>query len=594
MRVSAQAFRSYSRVYQRALSLLWKVSPQLVLIQLVLFLFLSLIPVGVLAVTKQLFDTILTPEASFDQILFWLLILGGFQVLQVLLSQSNSYFSEIYQEKLTDSVNALILKKSIEIPYPYFEDPAYYDSLHLAQRQSIYKLPLLFQQIQGTFSNLLSLGLLIGYFFSLISSYAWVILVIALPLGIVKWISGFAIHRLEARTIPTEREASYYHYLLTDESYAHEIRTLNFGEALLQRFRDLRALIFKQKQSLQKRLLVYSLGAETLEVGVLIYILISMARKAVEGLMGISLLIVYIQGIQRMQNNLKSFLNSLVQLIQLRIFLSDIFRFMDISDQSIALSGDQEFPEDDFGIQVEDMNFRYSDNQEESLKNISMEFETGKVVGIVGANGSGKSTLVKVLAGLYTPNQGRICIGNKPLELLDAQSFRNNTLFFFQDFQDYFFSIEDVVSLGAEVEENYEERIHEALDKSLANEFVSRLPEGSKSKLGRVFENGRGLSGGQWQKLALARAFYRKAKILVLDEPTSALDAVSERKIFEQLRKGSSGKVTVLITHRLYNLKDADYIYVMDKGSVSQEGTFQDLIQQEGIFKEFYQQQVID
>lgn len=591
MRIKGESLKNYFRVYSRAIALLWKVSPGLVFAQLLFYFFQSLIPVLTLWSTKRLFDVILEKGSSFDEILYWLLGLAGLQVLQVLLGQGVGFFSEIYQEKLTDSINGLILKKSIDIPYPFFEDPKYYDSLHLAQQQSIYKLPMLFQQIQGTFSNFLSLSLLLGYFFSLVSSYAWVILGVAIPLAIVKWYSGFALHRLESKTVPLEREAGYYHYILTGESYAHEIRTLNFGESLLKRFKDLRSLIYEQKKSLQKKLLAYSIIAEALEVAVLFYILIGVAQKAFEGVLGVSLLIVYLQGIQRMQSNLKNFLNSLVQLIQLRIFLNDIFRFLDIAERGSTDRGEREFPKAEFGIRVENLSFSYPGMTKKSLDDINMRFELGKVVGIVGANGSGKSTLVKLLAGLYSPASGRILIGNQTLNEINSQSYRENSLFLFQDFQRYFLSIEDMISLGREREIDHENKLQSALEKSLALNFVSSLPEGWKSKLGRIFDEGKGLSGGQWQKLSLARAFYRNPKILVLDEPTSALDAISEMHVFEELKRESSDRVTVWITHRLYNLKDADYIYVLDDGQIRQEGSFQQLINKDGIFLDLYRKQ---
>ncbi|MCS5489157.1 ABC transporter ATP-binding protein [Algoriphagus limi] len=590
-RIAKDSIKGYARVYHRAILLLWRVSPILVSIQVLLFLIQAIVPVLTLIATKKLFDVILESSKSFETVLLWLLFLAGLQLIQVLLSQGSAFFSEIYQEKLTDSVNGLILEKSIEIPYPFFEDPNYYDSLHLAQRQSIYKLPMLFQQIQGTFSNSLSLALLIGYFFSLISSYAWVILIIALPLAFVKWYSGFALHRLESKTVPLEREADYYHYILTGESYAQEIRSLNFGQSLLKRFRELRTIIFEQKKALQKKLLAFSLIAELLEVLVLFYILIGVARKAFEGVLGVSLLIVYIQGIQRMQSNLKNFLNSLVQLIQLRIFLKDIFRFLDIATQSEASGKELEFPTDDFSIQVQNLSFSYPGTEQESLQNISMKFEVGKVIGIVGANGSGKSTLVKLLAGLYRPGSGEIKLGDYQLEDIDSASFRENSLFLFQDFQRYFLSIEDLISLGKSKQTEHELRLQSAIQKAQAESFISNLPDGWKSKLGRIFDEGRGLSGGQWQKLALARAFYRDPKLVVLDEPTSALDAISEMRVFEELKKESAERMNIWITHRLYNLKDADYIYVLDSGRIKQEGIFQDLIREKGIFQDLYQKQ---
>lgn len=534
---------------------------------------------------------ILDQTESFDSVLIWLALMVFLQLFQVGLSQFSSYISSIYQEKLEDSINALILKKSISIPYSYFEDPEYYDSLHLAQQQSVYRIPSLFQQFQATFSNGLSLSLLVGYFFSLINIYAWIILLIAIPLALVKWYSGFAMNRLEKNVVSKERESDYYHYILTGDSYAQEIRTLNFGELLLFRYRKIKEFIFNEKRKLNKRLLGYTLVTETAEVTVLFFILLDVARKAFNRSLGISLLVVYIQGIQRMQSNLKGFLNSFVELIQQRIFLNDIFRFLDIVDHQTSFCEKNKFPENDFSIQISNLSFSYRDSDSLALENVSMKLPKGKIIGIVGVNGSGKSTLVKILAGLYSVDPGKVLIGSHSIETIENRSLRERSLFLFQDFQYYFLTVEELISLGEKQKLDHEERILEALEKSQVAEIIAPYKEGIKTKMGKIFKDGKGLSGGQWQKLAIARAFYRNPKLMVLDEPTSALDAISESSIFESLLEGSENRITVFITHRLYNLKKADYIYVLDKGKVKQEGLFSDLISEKGLFKEMYQRQ---
>jgi ATP-binding cassette subfamily B protein len=591
MELNRSFFKNSISIYSRAVKIFWEVSPKLFLIQFVLQILQSVFPVLVLIVIKQLFDTIVDKAESFETVFFWLAMMVIVQLIQVLVSQVSSYFSSIYQDKLSDSINVLIIKKSISIPYPYFEDPSYYDSLHLAQQQSIYKIPSLFQQFQATFSNALSLGLLVGYFFSLINIYAWIILLIAIPLALAKWYSGFALHRLEYKTVSKERESNYYHYILTGDSYAQEIRTMNFGESLLLKYKNIREFIFGEKRKLQKRLLGYMLLTEAAEIGVLFFILLDVARKAFYGSLGISLLVIYIQGIQRMQSNLKGFLNSFVQLIQQRIFLNDIFRFLDIVDHQTTDSQKIEFPEHDFSIKISDLSFSYPDSSSFALENVSMNLPKGKIIGIVGVNGSGKSTLIKILAGLYTVDSGKVLIGGNSIECLQDQSFRKNSLFLFQDFQHYFLTVEEVISLGEEEEPDHEQRILNALKKSQVDEIIAPYEDGLKTKMGKIFKDGKGLSGGQWQKLAIARAFYRNPKLLVLDEPTSALDAISETSIFDNLREGAENRVTVFITHRLYNLKQADYIYVLDKGKITQEGVFSNLILEKGLFREMYERQ---
>lgn len=585
-------FKEFSfRAYQRALGLLWVTSPSMLLLQVGLYLLQSVLPVGILYATKQLFDVIIEEGTEYQEVLLWMLVLLGIQLLSAALGQLNGYVAGLFQQKLTDQTAATIIEKSIRIPYPYFEDHHYHDSLHLAQSQAIYKLPYLHQLILDTFSNALSLLLLLGYFFSLISAYAWIILLIAIPLAMVKWFSGYMLYRLEAKIIPVERESDYYHMVLTQESFAHEIRTLNFGEALLKRFKDIRQYIYGEKKSLQRRLLGYSMLAEMAEVTVLFLVLIGIAKQAFFGALAISLLVVYIQGVQRMQSNLKNFLNSLVSLIQQRIFLSDLFKFLDIPLPEVQQGKGKNFPLENCSIQVSGVDFSYPQTDKKVLGDVQMNFPQGKVIGIVGANGSGKSTLVKLLAGLYAPEKGSIHLGGIPLEEIDKNGFRENSLVLFQDFQKYYFSIEDIISLGKHADASHEDSLRKAIEKSQSAEFVYGLEDGPQTKMGRIFKGGKNLSGGQWQKLAVARAFYRDPKIIILDEPTSAMDAITETEVFKHFKSEGKDKVIILITHRLYNLKDADYIYVMEEGRIAQEGRFEALVEREGLFQELYRNQ---
>lgn len=542
--------------------------------------------------TQGLFDSFIgTPENSTESpFWYWLIGFGALQLTQTTMTQVNGHFSIIYTQKLSDLTSTWILEKSIEIPFTYFEDASYHDSLHLAQKQSIYKLPLFFNQFQSVFSNGLSLALLLSYFFSVLSSYAWLILIFAIPVAIIKWYTGFALHRLEKKQVANEREANYLHSILTGESFALEIRTLNFGERLIERFGKIRKSIFSEKNILNKRLTIFSATAESAEVIVFLLILYQLCQGAIEGIFTWGLLVVYIQGIQKLQGNLKGFLNALVSLIQQRIFLADLFRFLDIPVSAYS-SKKAPINLDRFDLTVNQLCFQYPGTSTLALDTVSMKFCKGKVVGIVGANGSGKSTLVKLIAGMYQPTKGEVLSSGIPVVEWSEKKWRDQTLFLFQDFQKYFFSIQDIVALGPAKSSVDPEKVQEALRKAEAWEFVSQLDDGVKSKLGRVFLDGKGLSGGQWQKLAISRAFYRNPLLLVLDEPTSGIDAIAETHIFNKIRENAKDRITILITHRLYNLKDADYIYVLDQGKVAQEGKFEDLSVQQGIFRELYSAQ---
>ena len=321
-----------------------------------------------------------------------------------------------------------------------------------------------------------------------------------------------------------------------------------------------------------------------------LFILFKLAQHAVVGIITWSLLVVYIQGIQKLQGNLKGFLNAFVSLIQQRIFLADLFKFLDIQIEEERKRLEKAVPPE-FDLVLKDVSFCYPGSEQFALDKVSLRFPRGKVIGIVGANGSGKSTLVKLLAGIYEPTTGEIFTGDTPLHQWDPKDWRSQALFLFQDFQKYFFSIHDIVSLGTATTDSNSEKVKSALVAAESWEFVSQLQKGINARIGRVFMEGKGLSGGQWQKLAISRAFFRNPNVLVLDEPTSGIDALAETQIFNAIRSNSKERITILITHRLYNLKEADLIYVFDQGKVVQSGGFELLASQEGIFKSLYANQ---
>jgi ABC-type multidrug transport system fused ATPase/permease subunit len=356
---------------------------------------------------------------------------------------------------------------------------------------------------------------------------------------------------------------------------------------------------------------------------------------------------------------LKAFLNALVQLVTQKLFLRDIFMFLDIEINRPEQKG-VTFPAENFDIDVKNLSYKYPGSHKYAIQDVNMTMRKGQLIGLVGANGSGKSTLVKLLAGLYDAAEGEIKVGLHPLAKLDTNSYRESTMFLYQDFEKYYLSVEDIVKMGVpvhnsqikedlgagsgergavsesgkageqasgleevhegqEVQEGQEdqegqevqkgqkgqdgrfsgyrlpftqtEMLKAALEKADAWSFVEALPEGVKTKMGRIFKDGAQLSGGQWQKLAIARAFYRSPQVIVLDEPTSALDAIAENSIFSEFKSMRAERITLVISHRLYNLKDCDYIYVMDEGRMVQEGTFAHLTQVPGLFQELYKQQ---
>ncbi len=571
--------------------MIWEANPLGFIVQLFLQGFLAAVPVLILYCTKQLLDQILEAKKLDATSLNYLWILGGIYLLNIIIQQIQSFISFSNQHQVSAYFSEKILRKSTRIPFEFNENSDYQNSLHLAQQQSLYKIPQVYQVLQSVLVSSFSLLALISYFFKLLSDYAWWIILLAIPLSTIKWISGNALAHLDKKLVKQEREANYLHQILVGVNYAKEVKTLNVGAKLIARFTTFKEFIFQKKRSLQLKISFFSGLAELLEVAVILYVMYQLIDLAIAKVIGISVLVIYLQGLQRVQSTLKSFLQSWVQLLQQRMFLKDLFDYLDLHEEKRDIKHfDKRLTN---FLEIKDLSFQYPESEKWVLKNIQFEIQKGEIIAIVGANGSGKSTLVKLLAGLYVPSSGELRWKNKLIHQIDSGVFANESTIVFQDFEKYYVSIQEFLELGWEGENSGEVRIKNALNLADAMDFVDAFPRKYHSTLGRIFGSGEQLSGGQWQKLVIARAFFRNTPLWIFDEPTSSIDAIAEAKIFEHIKAESSDKVSIIITHRLYNLKFADRILVMDQGKIVEQGTFEELKSNSVLFNQLYEQQKV-
>ncbi len=570
--------------------LLWQTSRRMALLSFALHIIQALLPVLSLYFIKILIEKV-TGKHSFSEILPVIIYFLAAQLLLAVVQQYAAYITTIFQLKLTDHLSQKVLDKAIQVNYDYYENPNYHDSLHLAQQQSLYRAGSLLTSYNTFITAGFALLFLLLLFISMQSFFAMLFIAFSLPLAIIKWYFGIATMQQERKLAPLEREAYYLHHTLTGVSFAKEVRVFGFGHFFIEKFTNIRRYIRLQKQQLNKRLTHFSLIAEAAEIIAMAVIFALLAKEALAGAITLGLFVIYIQGFQSLQNNSKNFLQAIVQILQQRIFLQDLFSFLDIKIEN-KTSHQQQFPQTAQALSMKDISFRYTPESRQVLQNISLQCRPGQIIAIVGENGSGKSTLIKILAKLYEANSGTITFGSTPLENIDTASYRKQAVFLFQDFEKYFFTIEENIVLGKPDDNKTIRDIQNAATLSGADKFISKLSKGYQTRMGRTFHGSEQLSGGQWQKLALARVFYRDtASLIVLDEPTSALDAQAEFDIFKQIKYLAKDKMVILITHRLYNLKIADYLYVMEEGRITEEGRFDDLVNKNGTFTRLYNMQ---
>jgi len=570
-----------------------KIDKRLAYLNLLTKSVLAITPLILLYLTKRLIDLISTGNLSANELITLISLFAGTQIFTSIISQFSDFTSTLFQQKVSDRFSARIIQKASRVDYTYFEQPEFHNTLHLAQQQALYRVGQLMPSINSLIASGLSLVFLIVFFISIKAYFLLAFIVLAIPISINKWIQGKRLSNLEFTLAPKEREANYFFQILTGIQWAKENRSFQFGEAFGNRMRGLREHIALLKKNIQRAAMGKNILFDILEIGMLTAAIGYLSWQTMAKLMTLGVFVIYLQGFQRMQSSSKSFFQSILQLFQLRIFFQHLFDFFALPETSDKEDFKENFPEAIHSLELKNISFTYPNATKSILHDINMNARAGQIIAIVGENGSGKSTLVKLLAKLYGPNAGRFYINGISLDNIKSSSFYEHSAFFFQDYEKYFIEAGQNIHFNVEKITEDESATKAAAEQSGADEFIQKLSSGYQTKLGSVFQGSEQLSGGQWQKLALARIFYKNAKFIVLDEPSSALDAFSELRLYEEIKKNSQNKIVILISHRLYNLKLTDHIYVMQEGKILEDGTFNTLINQGGLFQQMYEKQRI-
>jgi ATP-binding cassette subfamily B protein len=551
-------------------------------------LFLAIVPLVNLYILKGLVDLVLKQNSNgHNLIIYQILILLVVQIINAGLNQVYQYVQSLQEQKITDYVAAMVIQKAINVPYDHYENPKYHDSLHMAQYQALYKLPVLINAINQLIQQVFNMLFLSVLFITIKWYYFFLFVLLGLPLAYVKWYYSNKINLHAKRYVTLERQSGYLNLVLTSLGFAKEVRIFDFGKIFLDKFKGIRNKISKDKREIGYHNAWAGFWAQLIEIVSICYIYFKIAVQTFTGVISIGSFVMYFQAFQRLQASLKSFLQSLVELFQLRMFLTDLFLFLDIREEVKPFDKSVTFSEK--GIEIENVSFTYPGSDKEVLKNISLKCGSGHITALVGENGSGKSTLVKLLTGLYRVQKGIIKVNGININIIPDEELRKMTSVIFQDFNMYDSSVKENIGLGAAFTDD--NKIRASAEATGANDFVNELPYRYETLLGRSFNKSEQLSGGQWQKLALSRAFYRDTEIVILDEPTSHIDPLGEFTIIENLIKNIDGKIVILITHRLYNLKKAHCIYNMHEGKIVEAGTFDELILENGLFKRMYEKQ---
>ncbi len=569
----------------KAVRIVWNSAPRLTLASWGLAVLQGTLPLLGLYLMKRIVDEVVagiaTPgrEGAFRGAAWFIALAGAVAVATILLNSVSSLVSDYQAQAVTDAVADILHAQSVNVDLAYYEDPRYYDTLHRAQQDAPGRPLSIVNGLAITAQSGVTLLVMGGLLLSLNPLVSAVLFLAAAPGVLIRLRFSGKVYAWQKARTETERKVWYYHWLLTDVTHAKEVRLFGLGGLFRSRYKDLRTTLRKERQALFTKRSVADVGAQGVGSAVIYGTFAFIAWKAIAGAITVGGMVMYFQAFQRGLSALQGLLGGLASLYEDNLFLANFTDFMEIKPQVTDPPHPVPVPSPlREGISFRGVHFRYPSGEKEVLRGVDLDVLPGQVVALVGENGSGKTTLVKLLCRLHDPSQGDVLLDGTTLRRFRTEELRRRTTVIFQDFAHYFLPASENIWLGAVDRKPDAVAIAESAARAGAAPAIERLPHGYGTTLGTWFEDGQELSLGEWQKMALARAFFRDSDIVVLDEPTSAMDAVAEQEVFHAFRQMAAGRTVLLISHRFSTVKMADRIFVLHDGQVAESGGHDELM----------------
>ncbi len=583
----------------KTLSLVWSASGYWTLAWMVLVLVQGLLPAASISLTPRVVNALVQVSgtgisgANVQKVLVPVGLMAGIMLVGELLNSASEWIRTAQSELVQDHISGLIHQQSVAVDYGFYEYSEYNDKLNRAREGASGRSLALLESTGSLMQNSVTLLAMAAVLLPYGLWLPTILVISAFPAFFILLYLNKAHYRWSQRTTTDRRWLMYYDYLLTNSTMAAEVRLFDFADYFQSSYQNLRRRLRKEQLKFLKDQTIGRFVAAIIALIITGIALGWMGRQVLLGILTLGDLALFFQAFNQGQNIVKSLLSSLGQIYRNSLFIGNLFEFLQIKPEITNPSNPIPVPSAlKQEIRFRQVTFRYPGTEEAVLDNFNLTLPSGKIVAIVGDNGAGKSTLIKLLCRFYDPNSGSIELDGIDLRDFSVKELRRLITVLFQSPIPYYTTAGENIALGDVAAASNQVEIEAAAQASGIHEKISRLPLGYNTMLGKLFPEGTDLSGGQWQRLALARAFFRRAQIIILDEPTSAMDPWAEHDWLERFRSLASGRTAIVITHRFTLAMQADIIHVMRAGQIVESGSHEELLNLDGLYAQSWRDQM--